>query len=141
MKTIHKTIVLAVATTLMAACRQENTSIVPLNEKPVAMSVQKTVGDFSNGDGETASGKASIYAKDKAYQLVFEELMVNNGPNLHVYLSQETNPKNFVDLGDLKSIKGSQVYDIPAGVDAPSYKYALVYCKQYSHLFGYATLK
>lgn len=126
----------------LSSCkREENTAILPLQEKPLAMAIKQTTGSFADGDGEKASGKASIYVKDDKYQLVFEELMVNNGPNLHVYLSQETNPKNFVDLGELKSIKGSQVYDIPENVDAKSYKYALVYCKRYSHLFGFALLK
>jgi hypothetical protein len=127
---------------VLASCkREELTPIVVLAEKPADMSIQKTNGNFSNGDGETATGQASIYKKDNTYQLVFENLMVNNGSNLHVYLSQEINPKNFVDLGDLKSIKGNQVYDIPSNVDATSYKYALVYCQRYSHLFGYAPLK
>lgn len=127
---------------VLTSCkREENTAVLPLQEKPLEMAIQKTTGSFANGDGEKASGKASIYVKDDKYQLVFEELMVNNGPNLHVYLSQETDPKNFVDLGELKSIQGSQVYDIPDNVDAKSYKYALVYCKRYSHLFGFALLK
>jgi Electron transfer DM13 len=133
---------MAIALLVAASCaRKENTAVVPLNEKPLEMSVLKTIGDFQNGDGETAVGKASIYQKDKTYQLVFENLMVNNGPNLHVYLSQEIKPVNFVDFGDLKSTNGNQVYDVPVGIDATSYKYALVYCKQYSHLFGYAALK
>ena len=127
---------------LLASCkREELTPIQALTEKPAEMSIQKTTGNFADGDGERATGQAAIYKKDNTYQLVFENLMVNNGPNLHVYLSQEINPKNFVDLGDLKSVKGNQVYNIPANVDAITYKYALVYCQRYSHLFGYAPLK
>jgi hypothetical protein len=127
---------------LLAGCqREELTPVTVLTEKPTEAFVQKTTGSFADGDGERASGKAAIYKKDNVYQLVFEDLNVNNGPNLHVYLSQEINPKNFVDLGDLKSVKGNQVYDIPANVDAANYKYALVYCQRYSHLFGYAPLK
>jgi lantibiotic modifying enzyme len=131
-----------VTSSLMASCkREELTPIQVLTEKPAEMSIQKTTGNFTDGDGERATGQAAIYKKDDTYQLVFENLMVNNGPNLHVYLSQEINPKNFVDLGDLKSIKGNQVYNIPANVDGSTYKYALVYCQRYSHLFGYAPLK
>ena len=144
MKNFQKIIAISLFATssLLVGCkREELTPIGVLTEKPAEMSVQKISGNFTNGDGENASGKASIYKKDNTYQLVFENLMVNNGPNLHVYISQEIAPKNFVDLGDLKSIKGNQVYDIPANVDASTYKYALVYCKQYSHLFGYAPLK
>jgi Electron transfer DM13 len=142
MKTITQSLFLAIFTLLLVSCaRKENTPVLPLNEMRLDMSNLKTTGIFADGDGETASGKAAIYQKDKTYQLVFENLMVNNGPNLHVYLSQEIDPKKFVDLGDLKSIKGNQVYDVPANVDATSYKYALVYCQKYKHLFGYALLK
>ena len=131
-----------ITSSLLVGCkREELTPIQVLAEKPAEMSIPKSTGNFTNGDGETATGQATIYKKDNTYQLVFENLMVNNGPNLHVYISQEITPKNFVDLGDLKSIKGNQVYDIPDNVDATSYKYALVYCKAYSHLFGYAPLK
>lgn len=57
------------------------------------LAIQQASGFFADGDGEKASGKASLYVKDNKYQLFIEELMVNNGPNLHVYLSQETDPK------------------------------------------------
>lgn len=139
MKTIR---VLLFFSGLILSCeRAENTSVVPLNETSAANGVLKTSGVFMDGDGEKASGKASIITSGMSHQLVFENLMVNNGPNLHVYLSQESNPKNFVDLGELKSIQGNQVYDVPYNVNALTYKYALVYCKRYSHLFAIATLK
>ncbi len=135
-------LVLLVFSGLILSCdRAENTSVVPLNETSAANGVLKTSGVFMDGDGEKAYGKASIITNGMSHQLVFENLMVNNGPNLHVYLSQESNPKNFVDLGELKSIQGNQVYDVPYNVNGPSYKYALVYCKRFSHLFGIAALK
>ena len=142
MKIITQLLYSVIVALLLVSCgRKENTPVLPLNEMRLDMSDLKTAGMFANGDGETASGKAAVYQKDKAYQLVIENLMVNNGPNLHVYLSQEIEPKKFVDLGDLKSIKGNQVYDVPANVDASSYKYALVYSQKYKHLFGYVLLK
>ena len=135
-------IILSILISVLMSCkRAENTDITPLNETPSETAIVKNVGNFMDGDGEKATGKASIFLDNKVYKLAFEDLSVNNGPNLHVYLSKEIKPKNFYDLGDLKSIKGNQVYQIPDGVEATTYKYALVYCKKYSHLFGYAALK
>jgi Electron transfer DM13 len=135
-------VILVLVTLVCLSCnRAENTSIVPLQEMANPMSLVKKIGVFIDGDGEKATGKASIVMNEKTYQLVFEDFNVNNGPNLHVYLSQELKPKSFIDLGDLKSIKGNQVYEVPSGINATSYKYALVYCQKYSHLFGSAELK
>jgi hypothetical protein len=58
-----------------------------------------------------------------------------------VYLSKEVQPISFVNLGPLKSTNGTQLYNIPTGVDFTQYKYALVHCQQYNHLFGSAELK
>jgi hypothetical protein len=65
----------------------------------------------------------------------------SNGPDLKVYLSKEIQPINFVNLGSLKSTNGSQLYNIPTGIDFAQYKYALIHCQQYNHLFGSAELK
>jgi hypothetical protein len=63
-----------------------------------------------------------------------------NGPDLKVYLSKEIHPLSFIKLGDLKSIGGNQVYDIIGSPDFMQYKYALIHCEQYNHLFGSAEL-
>lgn len=139
---IKKSLFLIVFAFIISGCqREENTPIAPLSETPKEMATQKAAGEFMDGDGEKASGIVKLFSKDSVYQLFIENLLVNNGPNLHVYLSQEINPKNFVDLGLLKSVKGNQVYDIPSNTDVNSYKYVLIYCKKYSHLFGYAQVK
>jgi hypothetical protein len=68
-------------------------------------------------------------------------MRISNGPQLHVYISKEVQPVNFIDLGPLQSTMGNQLYNIPGKPDFSVYKYALVHCKKFNHLFGSAKLQ
>ncbi|OYU68229.1 MAG: hypothetical protein CFE22_00690 [Cytophagaceae bacterium BCCC1] len=123
------------------SCREEYTPLVPLNEVAVINGTPKSVGELKDGNRRKASGKVSIFTNGTVSQVAFENIMVENGPNLYVYLSQEIDPKSYVDLGLLRSTKGNQVYDVPKAVKASDYKYLLIYCKRFSYLYGVAELK
>jgi hypothetical protein len=87
------------------------------------------------------SGTAKIYFQNNQFKLALENVLISNGPDLHVYLSKELLPATFIDLGKLQSVAGNQVYDIPGNPDFSQYKYALIHCKQYNHLFASAELR
>jgi hypothetical protein len=123
------------------ACKKETTSSVILNENPDTSAIIKFSGNFINGPYGTVSGKAKIVLQNSQYKLQLDSFMTTNGPDLKVYLSQEIQPINFVNLGSLKSTNGVQLYNIPSGVEFTQYKYALIHCQQYNHLFGSAALK
>jgi hypothetical protein len=57
-----------------------------------------------------------------------------------VYLSTDRQASDFLDLGRLKANNGNQNYDIPEGTDLSKYDTVLVWCKQFSVLFGSAEL-
>lgn len=122
-----------------ASCKKETTPTMVLNEKVDAATAKPATGSsgFSNGSYGQVTGNARIYLVNEKYQLALEDFKTSNGPDLKVYLSKEQNPVNFVNLGSLKSTSGNQLYDIPATVNVKDYMYALIYCQQYSHLFGY----
>lgn len=126
----------------ITGCKKENTPSLVLDEKidPMVMAMPKSTGNFSNGPWGTVSGTAKIYAVGNEIKLALEGFSSSNGPNLMVYLSKEKEPINFINLGDLKATGGNQLYDIPSTVKDGDYKYALIYCKRYSHLFGSAAL-
>jgi hypothetical protein len=63
-----------------------------------------------------------------------------NGPNVHVYLSTSYLPTDYVDLGKLKANNGNQNYDIPSGTDITKHNIVLIWCKDFSVLFGSAVL-
>ena len=133
---------LLIVSSTIACKREENTPTAPAMDKIDPTAVQVSRGNFSGQSGEVVSGAASIRVKGSKYMLILEEdFRTNNGPNLHVYLSKAASPQDFIDFGLLKSVSGTQVYDITGTPDFKQYKYALIYCQQYSKLFGNVLLQ
>lgn len=140
MKKILIPFVMALA--ILTACKKEKTSSTEVAMDPVDTTAQlKYRGVFSSGPYGTVTGVVKIYAKTNLYSLVLDSIAVSNGPDLHVYLSKEVQPINFIDLGKLRATRGTQVYDISGKPDFMDYKYALIHCQQYNHLFGSANLR
>lgn len=103
--------------------------------------VLKYAGSFNSGPYGSTSGKAEIYkTAANVFVLQLSNFNVSNGPALHVFVSKEAMPVNFIDLGSLKSTNGNQVYTIPGSPDFTSYKYISIHCVAFNHLFGSALL-
>ena len=93
------------------------------------------------GDGiHNAEGTALVIPVDSANVLRLEEFRSTNGPDLYVYLSTDKDATDFVNLGQLKANIGNQNYDIPDGTDLSKYNTVLIWCQQFSVLFGSAEL-
>jgi hypothetical protein len=89
-------------------------------------------------------GKVSVYEKAVFLEPDFE---VGPGPKYHVYLVPKASVRQndvaatmFVDLGRLRSFKGSQRYEIPAGVDLKQYPSVVIWCEAFSVLISPADL-
>ena len=134
------TCILFITLIIVGCKREENTPVEPLMERVDSLAVVNVKGKFMGIGGETVSGSAKIITNDGKHSLVLDDFKTNNGPDLHVYLSKESTPKDFIDLGLLKSVSGTQVYPITGMPDFTKYKYALIHCQQYNHLFGAALL-
>lgn len=100
-------------------------------------SVLKYEGIFMPTSGISATGEAKIYLDNGQYKLELQNFSVSNGPDLKVYLSKANMPNGFVNLGNLSS---ATVYAIPKNVDVSVYRYVLIHCQQYNHLFAFAPL-
>lgn len=97
-------------------------------------------GKFVNGAHPT-SGTAKIYeAKDGKRTLVFENLKSDAGPDLRIYIANDKAVTNFIELSN-KVENGNKSYEIPAKADLTKQKVVLIWCKQFSVLFGHAELK
>jgi len=78
-----------------------------------------------------------------------ENFEVGPGPKYHVYLmpkagirtSGAVKGQQFVDLGRLRSFKGSQRYSIPANVDISKYGSVIIWCEQFSVLISPADFR
>ena len=91
-------------------------------------------------------GKVSLYERAVFLEPDFE---VGPGPAFHVYLVPKASIRSsadmkdvmFVDLGRLRSFKGSQRYVIPAGVDLKNYPSVIIWCERFGVLISPADLK
>jgi hypothetical protein len=91
-------------------------------------------------------GRVTVYEGLLHLEPDFE---VGPGPKYHVYLVPEKNvlPSTnvartmFVDLGRLKAFKGSQNYEVPAGVDVARFDTVVIWCEQFGVLISPAALK
>ncbi|MBN8676108.1 MAG: DM13 domain-containing protein [Chitinophagales bacterium] len=129
-------------TAALSSCVKENTPSTPLNNNvDTSTAIRKYMGSFINGPYGGVSGAASIYFQNNSFILALEGVRISNGPDLHVYLSKEILPVNYIDLGSLQSVSGNQLYNIPGSPDFSQYKYALIHCQRYNHLFGSAELR
>jgi hypothetical protein len=133
---------LVIITVIVSACSKEKTPTVPLNNTvDTTVAMNKYAGAFTNGPYGSVMGSAKIYLQGTQYKLALENVTISNGPDLHVYISKEILPATFIDLGSLQSVAGNQLYTIPGTPDFTQYKYALIHCKQFNHLFGSAELR
>jgi hypothetical protein len=125
---------------IIAACApEENTPTKPINDDfdPTKATLLRA-GLLMGCGGHTVMGVAEIYDDNGKLVLLFDDFTSQNGPDLYVYLSTTSNANQFVSLGKLKSTTGKQTYEIPDGTDVMQYKYAHVWCKQFSVCFGLA---
>jgi Electron transfer DM13 len=129
-------------TVAVSSCVKENTPTIPLNNNiDTTTAMSRYMGTFMNGPYGSVSGATRIYFQNNGFILALEGVRISNGPDLHVYLSKEIQPVNYIDLGSLQSVSGNQLYSIPGSPDFSQYKYALIHCQRYNHLFGSAELR
>ena len=101
--------------------------------------VIKYAGTFNPTSGINVNGEAKIYLEGSNFTLKLENFTISEGPDLKVYLSKAATPNDFVNVGNL--IPASNLtYAIPSQINLEEYKYVLIHCQQYNHLFATAML-
>lgn len=85
------------------------------------------------------SGTAKLVKIDDKYFVELSDFKTDSGPALYVYLSKQEDPKDFINLGELKATSGTFNYEVPASENPEEYPHVLIWCKRFSVLFGVAT--
>ncbi len=119
------------------------TPVVETVKTAVAAGTQESIGTFMGGSSHPASGTVKIVADKtdpKKKYLSFENLKIDAGPDLYVYLAEDKAAKGFVSVIKLDK-SGTFVLDVPANADLTKQKFVLVWCQQFSVLFGSAKLE
>ena len=93
------------------------------------------------GVGHSVSGTVKIYDDAGKKVITLDPFSSQNGPDLKVYLSTDENAAQYINLGPLKSTTGKQSYEVTGMPDLEQYKFILVWCEQFSVLFGKAELQ
>jgi len=108
---------------------------IPINvDQPTTTTL---LGTFAPTSGISVQGKATVFLENDQYKLKLVDFSISNGPDLKVYLSKSNAPTEFVNLGNLNA---SAVYSIPKIIEIKDYKFVLIHCQQYNHLFAVAEL-
>jgi Electron transfer DM13 len=103
-----------------------------------SQTVLKFKGTFNPTIGISVMGDAKVYATNDMLKLKLENFSISEGPDLKVYLSKtEINTSDFISLGNQPN---KTEFSIPTNTDLSTYKYVLIHCEQYNHLFATSLL-
>ncbi len=123
-----------------------------VSQSPSAATGVVKSGSFVAAEHPT-NGTARIVVQNGKYSLEFDaSFRTNSGPDLYVVLHRASNilatttppaypikEGDYVSLGRLKSISGSQRYPIPDSVKLDTFNSAAVWCRQFNATFGAAS--
>ena len=109
-------------------------------------------GQFTEIDAvRIGKGRATIYrSADGSLLLRFDEFSVTNGPQLQVYLTGATEPKQKEDLsagapeflvGALKGTLGNQQFPIPKELAIERYRSVVIYSESLNLIYSFALLQ
>jgi len=142
--TINENMNLSAVPTIIGQ-QQNNQQQNTLSENTTTASTIITGTFMGSGDGfHNTEGLVKIIPLkdgDGSSILRLENFKSTNGPNVHIYLAADKTASDFIDLGRLKANNGNQNYDIPFGTNLTKYNMALIWCKDFSVLFGSAKLR
>lgn len=127
----------------MSSCVKD-VELVPVNNVPstvVQEGKQEAIGVFMNGV-HAVSGTVKVISDSKMPEkkyLSFENFKTDEGPDLYIYLAEDTRSTNFTTVIKLDKT-GTFVLEIPQEARLDKQQYVLVWCKRFSVLFGSAKL-
>ena len=139
-------IVAAVWTVLLfSACSKSDSgtpATPPTNDtfNPATATLLKQ-GSLSGNMSYNVSGSVKLYDYQGKKYIYFENFSSSNGPDLKVYLATSNTASQFVTLGALKGVSGAQAYLVNNPPDFNQYNKVLIWCQQFSVLFGASTIQ
>lgn len=132
-----RTALAAPAATVTAASAP---TTAPAGPKVLAAGQLQRVDDLHRG-----TGPVSLVELDGKTYLRFENVAIQNGPDLHVYLARGAGGAydggRDLYLGALKATNGSFNYELPAGTMTSDFMSVVVWCRAFSVLFTWADLR
>ncbi len=150
--TLLNALICTAAVTIASSTALQGVQADTMMKSPTSMKkmdkMEKTIvsGNFVASEHPT-TGMAKVITMNGKNYLKFDRTFKSDpGPDLYVLLHRQGTPKNYkkedyISLGLLKKVTGSQMYEIPANTDLSAFKTAVIWCRQFNATFGYANLK
>jgi hypothetical protein len=133
-----------IAIVIAASCSEEDsiTPTVPVDDDfdPMEMGAMLIKEGTLMGVGHSVSGNVRVYDSGGQLTVVLDPFSSQNGPDLKIYLSKDEQAMEYLNLGALKSTTGKQSYEVSGMPNLDQYKFVMVWCQEFSVLFGIAEL-
>ena len=110
----------------------------------VSVAAELPSGTFIKKKKKLKGAWEVVQRGDKTFIVFADDFRAANGPDLKIFLSPQTVAdvtgktavNGAINIGELKATKGTQEYEIPAGVNLADFNSVLVHCEAYSVLWG-----
>jgi hypothetical protein len=130
---------MALLLVFFTGCKKENTPIVVNTTLPSGTTL--AMGTITS-NAHTSIGLVTITkATNGKIFLNFENFKTDNGPDLRIYLSPNLNAAPYIEVGNLIAINGNFTYELPVDINYTTNNKMLIWCKDFSVLFGHAILQ
>jgi hypothetical protein len=131
----------ALLTMVIISCKKDTTPTpAVVNEPTPAGSVLATGSFISSAHTTSGTVKVTRDAANKT-RLVFENFRTEDGPDLRVWLSPNNTGSPYQEAGILKALTGNFSYELNSSFDHITNNRVLIWCEDFSVLFGYAVLQ
>lgn len=117
--------------------------------EPEPQDVELAQGRFEDAEYSTSGLARVLQLADGTRVLRLEGLATSDGPDLHVWLSDQPSggawgsydDDRYVRLGELKATNGNQNYAIPASADLRGMTSVVIWCDRFNVAFGTAPVR
>ncbi len=145
-------LILGVITLLTVSCVGEKPSNqTSIQVEPPTTSTAQSGTNATKSSGFVAAahptqGTVRVLTENGQRYLEFDNAFkTDQGPDLFVLLHREPAPKSYdkrdyVSLGKLQQVSGTQRYAIPADVNPEDFRSVVIWCRLFNSTFGYASL-
>jgi hypothetical protein len=129
----------AVLILYLSSCKKESAADRANEETPSGTILAQ--GSFVSNVHPSSGTVKVVQGASGKISLVFENFRTDNGPDLRIWLASNTNADNYVEIGPLTAVSGNFSYEMDSSVSYAVNNTVLIWCEDFSVLFGHAVLR
>jgi len=133
-----RTISFAFLLLFFTACKK---SALDNSEETLPNGTTLLSGAFISGSHTTRGTAKIIQETSGKIILVIENFETDNGPDLRVWMSPNNSAAPYQEVGTLKAVSGNFSYELNSSINYTANNRVLIWCEDFSVLFGYAILQ